>query len=1016
MSLLPLSQSRRHTWLLGALSVLTVAIVVFGLLLRYRRPNGPPYSPHDALRTIAIHKGFRVEPFAAEPTINSPVAMDWDENGRIYVAEDTGYPLDTRPIGRIVLLEDTNGDGFPDRRTVFADHIVMPNGVMCWKGGVLVTAAPDVWFFKDTKRSGKADVREKFLTGFAFTNPQHMVNGPLYGPDNWIYLAHQGPVHTVVFQDPFGDRGSDIRFADGQGPQLKMAPRSVRFRPETHQLEFLSGWSQYGQAFDEWGRHFTITNDSNGRHEVIAARYLQRNPALLLPSVQQDISTADNNKVFPITRNPRFEILTDVGTLTSSCSITLPYLGGAFPHSFDRVACLAESAHNVVHCDVWSDAGVTYSARRLEEKAEFVASTDAWFRPVNMYIGPDGALYLIDYYRNTIEHPEWMAADTYHAGYLYSGQDRGRIYRIVPDTQTPLPLPKNIGLGQAPDAELVQQLSSPNIWWRRTAQRLLVERHHADAVPFLARLFEESTSPLARVHALWTLDGMGKLDPSLITRALDDPVAGVRENAIRLSEPYLAKAPELARKLMQMADDPDPKVRFQLLCTLGFLDSPEATVAQNKLLADGVEDPWMQVAALSASPARALPYFELAVSRLADSETKARRNFFRQVGAVIGMRANLKEMRRLLTTVADGSRRNSDWWGGATLDGMADGVRAKGADAKAALKKDRDLFVQMFERRPGPVGHAVVHLLAVLGLPNNATAADALKRAERIAANRKADASVRADALDLLALANSDREARLLESLLDPQEPDNVQIAAVRALTSVRGGNVGPLLLAKWNGMSAPVRAEATNTLLSGGSDRVLLLLEAVKNGHVQTWQLDPYKPRLFMDSDPAVRQLARALFEQSSAQREQVLKEYQAALNIRGDVARGRETFTRVCSKCHALDGVGVAVGPNLGTVRNHPASGLLVDIIQPSKSVEQGYETYVVELASGDIMDGIMSAQTPATITLKQEQGRETVIARQDIKTMRVSKVSMMPEGLEKQISISQMADLLTFLRAVR
>src|SRR6266480_802174 len=875
VSLLPLSQSRRHTWLLGALSVLTVAIVVFGLLVRSRRPNGPPYSPHDALRTIAIHKGFRVEPFAAEPTINSPVAMDWDENGRIYVAEDTGYPLDTRPIGRIVLLEDTDGDGFPDRRTVFADHIVMPNGVMCWKGGVLVTAAPDVWFFKDTKRSGKADVREKFLTGFAFTNPQHMVNGPLYGPDNWIYLAHQGPVHTVVFQDPFGDRGSDIRFADGQGPQLKMAPRSVRFRPETHQLEFLS---------------------------------------------------------------------------------------------------------------------------------------------VNMYIGPDGALYLIDYYRNTIEHPEWMAADTYHAGYLYSGQDRGRIYRIVPDTQTPLPLPKNIGLGQAPDAELVRQLSSPNIWWRRTAQRLLVERHHGDAVPFLARLFEESTSPLARVHALWTLDGMGKLDPSLIARALDDPVAGVRENAIRLSEPYLAKAPELARRLMQMVGDPDPKVRFQLLCTLGFLDSPEATVAQNKLLANGVEDPWMQVAALSASPARALPYFELAVSRLADSETKARRNFFRQVGAVIGMRANLKEMRRLLTTVADGSRRNSDWWGGATLDGMADGVRAKGADAKAALKKDRDLFVQMFERRPGLVGHAVVHLLAVLGLPNNATAADALKRAERMAANRKADASVRADALDMLALANSDREARLMESLLDPQEPDNVQIAAVRALTSVRGGNVGPLVLAKWNGMSAPVRAEATNTLLSGGSDRVLLLLEAVKNGDVQTWQLDPYKPRLFMDSDPAVRQLARALFEQSSAQREQVLKEYQAALNIRGDVARGRETFARVCSKCHALDGVGVAVGPNLGTVRNHPASGLLVDIIQPSKSVEQGYETYVVELASGDIMDGIMSAQTPATITLKQEQGRETVIARQDIKTIRVSEVSMMPEGLEKQISISQMADLLTFLRAVR
>src|SRR2546429_1563833 len=324
MPLLVNSLSRRRVWLIGALSLLIVGMMVGGLFVRFRTQAGPPYSQREALRTIRIDKGFRIEPFAAEPLIKSPVAMDWDEDGRIYVAEDTGYPLDTRPIGRIVLLEDTNGDGIPDRRTVFADQIVMPNGVMCWKGGVLVTAAPDVWFFKDTTGTGKADVREKVLAGFAFTNPQHMVNGPLYGPDNWIYLNHQGPIHTVVFQDPFGDRGSNIRFADGQGPKLKMASRSVRFRPDTHQLEFLSGWSQYGQAFDEWGRHFTITNDSNGRHEVIAARYVQRNPALLLSNVQQDVSTADNNAVFPITRNPRFEILTDVGTLTSSCSITLP--------------------------------------------------------------------------------------------------------------------------------------------------------------------------------------------------------------------------------------------------------------------------------------------------------------------------------------------------------------------------------------------------------------------------------------------------------------------------------------------------------------------------------------------------------------------------------------------------------------------------------------------------------------------------------------------------------------------
>ena len=1012
--------SRKPFRLIGALLLVAVLAVIIGVALysrlRLRQQPSPPYHPEDALKTIQIDQGFHLELFAAEPMIMSPVAMDWDENGRIYVAEDTGYPLDTRPTGRIVLLEDTNGDGIPDKSTVFADQLVMPNSVMCWNGGVLVTSAPDVWFFKDTTGSGKADVRQKILTGFAFTNPQHMVNTPVWGPDNWIYVSHQGPIHTVVFQEPFGDRGSDIRFVDGQGPRLKMAALSLRFRPETHQLEYLSSWSQYGQAFDEWGRHFTVTNDSNGRHEVFAARYAHRNPALLLPEVQHDVSTPDNNKVFPITHNPRFEILTDVGTLTSSCSITLPRLSGTFPPSFRNVACVAESAHNMVHCDVWSDESATYSARRLEEKSEFIASTDAWFRPVNMYIGPDGALYLIDYYRNVIEHPEWMAADTYHAGYLYNGQNSGRIYRIVPDTAGNLPLANNIRLGQASAAELVQQLASPNIWWRRTAQRLLVTGHHDDAVGPLVQLFNGSTSPLGRVHALWTLDGLGKLDETLLARALEDSEPGVRENAIRLSEPFLTKSPTLSAKLAQMAGDSNPKVRFQLLCTLGFLDSPEAKAAGDKLLADGIEDPWMEVAALSAASDRGPQYFELAVSRFTDSETKGRREFFQRVGSEIGMRAKRQDIRRVVKTASNTSAQNSDWWRGATLDGLAEGVRAKGADAVAALKESQDLFLGMYQQRPGPVAHAAVHLLAVVGLPETSATMKILTQAEMTAADRRADPAARGDAIDLLALARSGAEAPVFEKLIDPQEPDSVQIAAVRALNSSKGGEVAPFLLAKWRGMSPQVRSEATSTLLRGGSDRTRLLLEAVKNGDVQTWQLDPYKPRLFMDRDPAVRDMARKLFEQSEAQREQALKQYEAALNMPGDAARGKELFKRVCSKCHELEGVGVAVGPNLGTVRNHPASELLADIIMPSKRIEQGYETYVVELASGEILDGIIASQTSATITLRQEQRREVVIPRQDIRNMYASKVSMMPDGLEKQISVEQMADLLAFLKAAR
>ena len=220
-----------------------------------------------------------------------------------------------------------------------------------------------------------------------------------------------------------------------------------------------------------------------------------------------------------------------------------------------------------------------------------------------------------------IEHPEWMAADTYHAGFLYNGQNRGRIYRITPDAQPPLSLPKQIRLGHASDAELVQQLANPNIWWAAPPTPVGGAPSRGAVEP-LVKLFSESQSPLGRVHALWTLDGLGKLDADLIKKALDDPEAGIRENAVRLAEPRLTSNPDLVDKLVKMADDPDAKVRFQLLCTLGYTDSPPAKAAAEKLLLNGVEDRWMQVAALSAASARASEYFDFAAHRLSNKETR----------------------------------------------------------------------------------------------------------------------------------------------------------------------------------------------------------------------------------------------------------------------------------------------------------------------------------------------------------------------------------------------------------
>ena len=309
-----------------------------------RNSASPPYSPEQSIAMMQIAPGHRIERFAAEPDVVSPVAMDVDEDGRIYVVEDRAYPLDVNGrIGRVKLLEDTNGDGRPDRTTVFADNLVLPTGVMRWRKGVLVTDPPHLWYMEDTNGDGKADLRQTVLTGFAFTNPQHTVNSPLYGLDNWIYLAHENPTTAVIFQKEFGDRGSDIRFDQHPETALKERGRSIRFRPDTFEIEALSASSQFGHAFDDFGRHFVLNNTYHSRHEVIEARYLKRNPDLPVPSATQEMS--DHGvpaRVFPIVSKTRFEMLTNIGEFTSACGLTLWRGGPSSPNPL-TISCTGMS-------------------------------------------------------------------------------------------------------------------------------------------------------------------------------------------------------------------------------------------------------------------------------------------------------------------------------------------------------------------------------------------------------------------------------------------------------------------------------------------------------------------------------------------------------------------------------------------------------------------------------------------------------------------------------------------------
>jgi len=975
-------------------------LLLSALLLAGCRSSGPPYSPKEALGRFQIERGWRIEPFASEPAIVSPVAMDIDENGNIYVVEDRGYPLNIAgKLGRIKLLRDTNGDGIPDQVTIFADHLVMPTGIMRWKKGVLVTDAPDVWYLEDTDGDGVADIRRRVLTGFPFTNPQHTVNGLMYGLDNWIYLAHENPATAIIYKEEFGDRGSDIRYVDREGvPPVKERGRNIRFRPDTNEIEALSSSSQFGQSFDDWGRHFLVSNSNYVRMEAVPARYLKRNPDLPAGSALDDISDhGAAAKVYPITAHPRFELLSGIGEFTSACGIV-----------YDRGSTfVAEPAHGIVHRDVLSDAGSLYLARRAQEGVEFLASTDSWFRPVNLYPGPDGALYLMDYYRLVIEHPEWMATKQQHSPDLYKGIDRGRIWRIVPEgVGGPA---KGIRLGAASNAELVKELANPVAWWRRTAQRLLVDRKAVDAAPDIARLFAETASPQGRVHALWTLEGLGKPDAALVRKALSDSVPGVRENGIRLAEMHLHESPELERDLIALGDDPDSRVRYQLLLTLGDLHSAPAQALREKLLFANLEDKWFQVAALSAGSDDAPRLFTKAVAA-GGAKTSGRSSLFRYLAAEISARQRPAELEAMLRQVASGGAAG-DWWRTATLEGLNMGRRGRQAPVSSRVQV---LLLGIFESGGPDVRHAALRSLEIAGLP--AGAERSLARALAAARDNNADAALRADSIGLLALAGAEQNAALFRSLIEPHQPDIVQSAAVRAYGKVKGDETGRFLLKNWRALSPAVRGDAADAMFLEPS-RQRMLVAALKSGDVQPWTLAfRHKRQLIMNNNPEIRDGARPILEQTPADREAVVKRYDAALDGTGDAAKGREVFRSVCGKCHRLEGHGAEVGPDLLTVQNQPKQWMLTNILIPSQSIAQGYEAYVVETFSGGMLDGVMGPQSPSTITLRHEDGKEDIIQRQDIKNMYVTNLSAMPGDLEKQVSVQQMRDLLEYLKTVK
>jgi putative membrane-bound dehydrogenase-like protein len=663
------------------------AVLVFaGMLVSCgKRSSGPgPRSPQDELQTFHVNDDLNVELFANEPDVMSPVEMVFDENGRIYVAEMLDYPADPPPgkpaRSRIRLLE-TDATGKITRSSVFADHVLEVSGIMPYKGGLIVTSAPDILFMKDTDGDGKADVKEVLYTGFSKVDPEARITNPRLGIDNWIYCSNDGQEASITSPK------------HPERPPVSVGGADFRFRPDRDLAEPASGPAQFGSTSDEWGNRFISQNTMHVRQVVVPMNYLIRSPLLDAGAPAEDISDhgRPSGRMYPLTQPQAWRVertrlrqqryhendLENVRPLDASTELVSGwftaatggtiYSGDQFPEQYRGNLFTGDVSGNLIHRDILRPRGITFTASRApgEQQREFLASSDLWFRPCNFANAPDGDLYVLDIYREVIETPESIPEAIKKTLNFWRGDTLGRIYRIVPKNA---PHKRNLkpNLASATIAQLVKDLENPNGWHRDTAHRLLVEQQDPAAVPLLRDLLANSDIPQARLHALWALEGLSAVDAPTVLKGLHDPNPRVREHAVHVAEELIPGSKEVARALLAMTSDPDTRVQFQLAFTFGQMNGAGSMDGLAKLASQHGGDRWFQVAVLSSVHDSPAQLFDVL---LAKKQLLNDRDFVGQLAALIGAKHNPAEIAHFLTALPRLTQPD------AALSGLSRGLR-----------------------------------------------------------------------------------------------------------------------------------------------------------------------------------------------------------------------------------------------------------------------------------------------------------------------------------------------------
>ncbi len=951
----------------------------------------PPTKPANALKTFRTLPGFKIELVAAEPLIRDPVAIDFDASGRMFVCEMPEYNQyaneEFKDIGAVKLLEDTNGDGRFDKSTTFLDNVSSPTSVACYNGGVFVGSVPDILFCKDNDGDGKADIRRKVFTGFARDKAgEAMLNSFRWGFENRFFIS------TSL-------AGGDVRPAAKKDEK----PTSVRgrgfiFDPRTETFELTSGGGQHGMSRDDWGRRFVCSNSVPAQTLMYDDRYVARNPYMSAPAAAVNIVPGNKYaKVFRISPNEPWRILrtrlrkkklipgsdeggTPSGFFTAATGVTI-YRGDAFPSEYYGNMFVAEAASNVVFRANLKSNGLELIANRADPNVEFVASTDNWCRPVQLANAPDGCLYVVDFYRELIEGAAFIAPPILKHMDVAAGMHRGRIYRIVPDGFKQSPPPR---LAESSSAELVALLEHANGWTRETASRLLYERQDTSVVKLLTRMATKSKSAQGRTYAMFSIDGLGESSAELTLAMLNDSDANVRIQAIRLAEKS-ADSPIIRTRLVELAKDDNIEVRYQAAFSLGAFSGRVRNTALTKLALRDGGDKWMRLAIQSSLNRGAEDVFRKLVADEKFRKTSVGRSLLRTLATQVGTANRSNEVAVVLKS----------------LNELPETQKSLTQSLIASL-----VSKQPKGRLKSAIDGKTAEILAVM-----------LKESRAIAFDTKRTENERADAIRTLGLTDFSELRSSYGELLSSRQPNAVQKAALETLSHFNDAGVAKVVLKHWSGLSPSLRSNAAETLFSR-TEWLSTLLDSVESGGVRPGELDPVRIKLLQSHrDNDIRDRATRLFvSQELSRRKDVVARYQKTLTTTGKAANGKMVFKKVCSACHKLEGVGNFIGADLKAIRERGLDAVLLNILDPNREVKPQYVSYIVVTDDGRAHTGMIKNENANSITLRRNDATDITILRINIDELRSTGISFMPEGLEKQIDVNAMADLLAYLNSIR